>query len=237
MQICETFKQVVRTICPEPLLLHYRRWRYGKPSKVVFTEIFENRLWEAVESASGIGSDLDHTEQIRMQLPLIVQELSAKSILDGPCGDFNWMKHVRLDDCQYIGVDIVDEIVTQNQDKYGGDINAPTFRCLDLCTDPLPQADLILCRDCIIHLSYKDTFLLLENFQRSGAKYIMTTTYPSSKKNHDIVTGSWRPINLLVQPFNFPPPMKFIIEERIVTNGEETLKGIGLWQLSDIHLR
>ena len=39
-------------------------------------------------------------------------------MLDIPCGDFYWMKEVDLKDIEYIGADIVDELIKKNNDKF-----------------------------------------------------------------------------------------------------------------------
>ena len=39
----------------------------------------------------------------------------VRSILDAPCGDFYWMKEVALCDIDYIGADIVEEIIARDR--------------------------------------------------------------------------------------------------------------------------
>jgi hypothetical protein len=73
----------------------------------------------------------------------------------------------------------------------------------------LPQADLMLCRDCLIHLSEETIFLALANIIRSGIKYLLITTHPHGQ-NRSIRTGDWFPINLCAPPYNFPPPLRTI---------------------------
>jgi hypothetical protein len=83
------------------------------------------------------------------------------------------------------------------------------FVTLDLCSDPLPQADLLLCRDCLMHLSQEMNFLALANIIQSDIKYLLTTTYPDGK-NRSIRLGDWFTINLCAPPYNFPPPLRTI---------------------------
>jgi hypothetical protein len=53
------------------------------------------------------------------------------------------------------------------------------------------------------------------------------------RKNHDILTGQYRPINLLLRPFFFPEPVRMIYED--VPEGEiNTGKTLSLWKVSDI---
>src|SRR5581483_12277106 len=84
-------------------------------TKQVFTYIYSVNHWGDTESVSGHGSKLSETLAIRSQLPAILKQLNIKSILDLPCGDFNWMKTVDLHEYHYIGADIVSAIISKNQ--------------------------------------------------------------------------------------------------------------------------
>ena len=141
------------------------------------------------------------------------------------------MKDTKLDLDKYIGVDIVPEIIANNQQKYSNETR--TFINLDIIKDRLPQADIILCRDCLVHLPFKDVFATIKNFKESNSKYLLSTTFPESRKNRNIDTGLWRPINLQIKPFSFPNPIK-LINEKYSENGKYTDKSLGLWKLEDI---
>ena len=71
-------------------------------------------------------------------LPALVKELGVRSLLDAPCGDFNWMRHVDLDGVEYTGGDVVPELVARNRELYGA--AGRRFVTLDLTRDPLPPA-------------------------------------------------------------------------------------------------
>ena len=103
-------------------------------------------------------------------------------------------------------MDIVPELIDKAQ-KYSS--HQVQFRVGDIVRSDLPKADLILCRDCLVHLSYKDIFECLHNFRRSGSTYLLTTTFPGQVRRHwNIATGMWRPIDLERPPFNFPKPLR-----------------------------
>ncbi|HEV8722667.1 MAG TPA: hypothetical protein VGW77_18770 [Candidatus Binatia bacterium] len=59
---------------------------------------------------SGPGSSLFQTATVRAALPGVIQQFGVKSMLDIPCGDFNWMKEVTLDVDRYIGGDIIKQL-------------------------------------------------------------------------------------------------------------------------------
>jgi len=198
----------------------------------VFARFYHEGSWESEESRSGRGSTLAATANIRAVLPQLVKQRDIRVLLDIPCGDLNWMRKMELDLDLYIGADIVPEIVESNNARFGKDCSPPRrFMHLDLTCDPLPKADLILCRDCLIHFSYKAIFAALANIQRSGALYLLTTTF-LHRTNVDIETGEFRPINLQAKPFNFPPPLE-LIEDICEELGYRDQR-LALWRIADL---
>src|SRR5271166_1903390 len=127
----------------------------------VFTDIFKNKLWGSSESVSGTGSQLSQTRHLRAELPLLLRELNIKSILDLPCGDFNWMKLVELGGITYIGGDIVSDIVERNRKLY--ETRNRKFEHIDIISSSLPETDAVLCRDCLVHFPHADIFAALKN--------------------------------------------------------------------------
>ena len=87
--------------------------------------------------------------------------------------------------------------------------------------DKLPNADLMLCRDCLVHLSNKNVKKFLQNFINSDIKYILITSYESSLNNKALNTnieiddGDFRPTYLRESPFNFPKPAIKILDKDI----------------------
>lgn len=199
----------------------------------VFARFYHEGSWGSEESHSGLGSTLAATSNLRVVLPQLVKQRGIRVLLDIPCGDMNWMRKIEFDLDLYIGADIVPEIVENNNARFGKDRNPHRrFMRLDLTRDSLPKADLILCRDCLIHFSYKAILESLANIKRSGALYLMTTTY-LRRKNVDIETGEFRPINLQAQPFNFPPPLELIEDICEEVPGCEDRR-IALWRIADL---
>jgi SAM-dependent methyltransferase len=202
----------------------------GQSVETRFTRIYKENRWADSESASGTGSNLFETTQIRAVLPGLFSSLGVRSVLDAPCGDFNWMRTLAglLD--RYDGLDIVAEIIARNQAAYGSDRIA--FRCGNLIADPLPRADMILCRDCLVHLSLSDIFRALRNIKASGATWLATTTFSGPRPNIDIVTGDWRALNLRSAPFNFPEPAASV-DERCPTPGFND-KLLAIWRVDQL---
>ncbi len=89
----------------------------GERYSLDFSKVYRENLFQGDDSISGQGSDLKQTEVLREELPKCLNELGVKVLLDIPCGDFNWMRHVDVGDIKYIGGDIVDELIESNTAK------------------------------------------------------------------------------------------------------------------------
>jgi len=177
--------------------------------KEIFTNIYKNNSWGSKESFSGTGSTLDATKYIRNELFAILKKYEIKSMLDIPCGDFNWMKCVDLSEIDYLGADIVKELIEKNSKENP----EKKFVEMNLLKDDIPKFDLILCRDCLFHFSFDDIKKALCNIKKSRSKYVLTTSFNwKSFQNIDIKTGAWRRLNLELEPINLPSPLDFIVE-------------------------
>jgi len=225
MQISRLFLLILFG-CSSSLLLSYEKKILSEVEQV-FTNVYDNNWWWTGETHSGCGSNLYQTQLIRQEIPRIIKKYDIQSILDIPCGDFHWMQYVALG-IPYIGADIVKELVIANQEKYQNELRE--FIHLDVISDTLPQVDLILCRDCLVHLSNEKIWQALRNIKKSGSKYLLATTYNQITVNHDIPTGSWRKLNLMIAPFNFSKPL-FVYNE-----GYEGDKCLVMWKIEDLPL-
>lgn len=203
-----------------------------KGTEGVFTDIYKRNAWGGKESVSGSGSSIHKTRVIIRELPKLFDDFHTSTILDIPCGDFYWMKNVDLEGMDYTGADIVRDLIQKNKDVFENE--STHFKCLDLILDKLPKVDLIFCRDCLVHFSFKDIFLALRNICESQSEYLLTTTFPDRKDNYDIGTGQWRPCNFNVAPFMFPKPIRLINEECTEGNGSYKDKSLALWKIKDI---
>jgi hypothetical protein len=196
-----------------------------------FTNIFVNKKWGDGETISGECSTLENTQGIRKRLPACFKLWGIKSIVDAPCGDYNWFKEMNTD-INYIGVDIVPQLIKYNNDKYADENHS--FQCLDLCKDVVPQVDLILCRDCLMHLSNEDGIKVLKQFKKSNSKYLLITTNPDNPANLPITSGQFRHVNMTKPPFNLPEPILLVNEEFNAYNGMFSDKSLGLWEINSL---
>lgn len=197
-----------------------------------FNQVFDENLFENDESVSGAGSTLDQTAVLRQALPPLLKQLETRVLLDVPCGDFNWMQHVDFSDFVYIGGDIVEKLIELNNARFSN-VNR-SFLKLNLVSDPLPEADIIFCRDCLVHLNFEQCRNVIQNIKRSKARYLLTTTFSEHMENVDLTSGIWRTLNLQAAPFNFPEPVFLLNEKCTEANNQFSDKCIGAWKVADL---
>ena len=198
----------------------------------IFSGIHAERAWGDCESASGPGSTRERAAGFLPDLIALVRTLRVSTLLDAPCGDFNWAEP--LSDCvdEYVGVDIVPALIEANRRRCSSPRRR--FLCRDIIRQRLPPADLVLCRDALVHLKTSDILKALANLRRTGAEHLIVTTFVGDRPNPDIVNGQWRPLNLQRPPFSFPRPLALVDEQCHHTGGIYADKRLGLWRFNDL---
>jgi hypothetical protein len=197
----------------------YRRFAaglQGRESAAVFAEIYAKGLWKGGLSHSGLGSEMAYTENLRFYLPILFDRFGIRKIVDAACGDFNWMRLVPLtSDMSYLGIDIVPRVIAHNQRRYADARHR--FQVANIVADPLPTADLLICRDCLFHLSNHDVVLVLRNFVASNSRYLLTSSHVNEGgfTNLDISTGHFRLIDLFSPPFCLPRQVHYHIDDYV----------------------
>ena len=196
----------------------------------IFEDIYKKNSWDGESSISGPGSSLAATQTLRNALPTCIARLGARSFLDIPCGDFAWMQHVDLGVETYIGADLVRPLIEKNRKNHGA---YGEFVALDLLRDGLPRVDIVFCRDCLVHLSFREICRTIRNISKSGSKYLFATTFPAHGANDDTVTPYWRALNMQRPPIGFPPPLELL---RDYSDGQVNDHGkyIGVWNIKDL---
>jgi len=193
----------------------------GTPESI-FGKIYETGWWGSPESLSGTGSELWRSERLRGDLLAWIERHGVRSMLDAPCGDYNWMRHVAFPEgFRYIGGDIVEAMIDDNRRRHPG----LDFRKIDIVADPLPAADAWLCRDALIHFPNDAGRQVLERFRASPIDYLLVTTFPGVTHNRDIAFGQYRPVNLTLAPYDLPPPEEILLDDDDPATG----RVIGVW--------
>ena len=97
------------------------------------------------------------------------------------------MNTVDLSGVRYIGFDV---LIKRNVELYGSE--SRTFLIADITKDRPQNADVALCRHCLIHLSNRQVCIALRNL-RNSAKYLLATTFRAVTSNADIWLGNFSP--------------------------------------------
>ncbi len=177
----------------------------------------------------GVGSTVSSTIRVRAFIAKVFKKYNIKTVSDAPCGQYDlWTHLVDWQDVMYTGYDINEELIEHNKERYP-DIQ---FFRFDIVKEILPRTDLIICRDCLFHLS--DAFIAkaLENFKESGSTYLMTPTYNWVDQNTDLNRKElaqeygYRPINLVLPPYDMGPYMDSTFEPSCKK------RTVGLWRLN-----
>jgi len=195
-----------------------------------FQRIHDTNLWGAAASVSGLGSETDATATLGAELPRLLAKLKVTSLLDAPCGDAGWINRADLG-VRVVGVDIVPALIESLKARaVAGDIDGE-YHLADITRDDLPKCDAVLCRDALVHLSFANIERALVNFRRSGAAWLITTTFADWQVNADCEDGDWRALNFERPPFNWAAPVELINENCTEAGGGWRDKSLGVWRL------
>jgi len=221
-----------------PVLAH---WRFHEDKESFagmnlaqrFQHIHDTGLWRAEASTSGLGSEMDATTVLRAELPWLFKKLGVASLLDAPCGDAGWINQADL--CvRYAGVDIVPLLIERLQARAAAGEIKGEYHLADITTDSLPRCDAVLCRDCLVHLSFANIERAVANFRASGAIWLIATTFPEWQVNGDCEDGDWRALNFERGPFDWGAPVERVNENCSEAGGGWRDKSLGVWRLAEI---
>ena len=182
----------------------------SQPSlKDVFTLVFKENRWGNAESASGDGSALGSpiVASAVQSLDQMVRQFRIRSINDVPCGDFYWFPLIlgRFPYIDYHGYDIVSDLIDWNRTRYPH----YQFTMLDSTQQVMNQADLIFCKDLILHLKSIDIAATLRNFKLSGSRFLLISNNAGTENQELEATepGAHRNVNLTAAPYELPAPI------------------------------
>ena len=203
----------------------------GRTPAAVFAGFHAAAEHRGDDSLSGPGSSLAQTATLRRALPDLLADLGIGVLLDAGCGDHRWLGQTDLPVTTYIGVDIVPALIARNAALA---LPGRRFLCADVTQDTLPRADLVLLRDTLVHYDLATARRTLRALQRTGARWLLATTFTDRRANADCALGGWRPLNLTLAPFDLPPPHRLIVEGCTEAGGAYRDKALGLWRLDEL---
>ena len=195
------------------------------PLKEQWNKLYHIKLGNNFPGIWAHGDGKKNSEVLLQELPVMFKRYGIKSFLDCGCSNFFWMNNLNFPamGVDYLGVDIVNEIIENNKTKYPG-IN---FRCLNIVEEAPPESDMIFARSVFIHLKTKDILRALNNIKISGSKYLMASTSPEVESNRDTFSLMLVRRNLCMAPFNLPEPLEYV-EERCTPARRVVM---GIWKL------
>ena len=201
------------------------------PTKDAMEQVYSMKLWgdNKADFYSGLGSHQSEivTPYIAALTSFLRSFKSPLTVCDLGCGDFNIGSQLVMHTKKYIGVDIVAALVAHNKENFTATNLA--FHCLDIAVDDLPEADCVLVRQVLQHLSNAEVASIVSKL--ACYKYVILTEHVPAGDfipNKDIISGQGirlkkqSGLNLLVAPFNF----KVKSEKQLVATNLKDGKGI-----------
>lgn len=173
------------------------------------------------ETKCGLGSTLRFTEGLRVTLPAMLRTLGVKRLLDAPCGDLNWISKTDLSMLdEYIGIDNDEEMIkTARAARWDNPPRSIELEAADLL-DCHVTCDAVLCRDFFQHITLNQISCVLGGLQ---AQWLFATNHDCEENVEIDRVGGFRPINLRLPPFSFPP------ECALIYDGDE--RDLAIWAL------
>lgn len=184
----------------------------------VMTDIYTRNLWGSPLTRSGPTSTQERTMELCHTLPELFQSLGIESILDVGCGDFSWMKTVNLEGVEYLGVDIVTDLVENLQKTYT--TSTIKFQKMNVLQEPPESVDVWFCRDFLNLLDLQQTGQFFSKFLESKSLYLALTTVEfndadnlgSPQNSLDGYTGIQRMVDIFQPPFRLGDPKKILFD-------------------------
>jgi len=170
----------------------------------VFSRIYESGQWgkdEQGRGISGFGSTPENTIAYVECITDFFKKHSIRSVVDAGCGDWMFSRYMNWKGIDYIGIDVYGKIIDRNNQEFANDHIC--FIKGDILQMTLPKADLLLCKDVLMHLSNASIIQFLEKTKKF--KFcLITNNFPNKgqKFNYNIRKGSGRKLDLSKPPFN-----------------------------------
>jgi len=170
--------QAVRDFARRRRLALLRERNRGRTPQEIFADIYRANRWGGDGGAfhSGTGSSSEHAQRYAAFVNEFVRDRGVRRIVDLGCGDYTVGARLQASGAEYVGVDIVPELVARNEREFGS--LRVSFRCLDIIEHELPPGDLCLVRQVLQHLSNEQIARVLRNLDRY--RYVLVTEhYPA----------------------------------------------------------
>lgn len=158
----------------------------------IFKKIYREKTWDIKSKSSfnsGPGShDLEVVNPYVNEVSSFLKLNKNLIVLDLGCGDFNIGSKLYNFTKSYIGIDIVDDLIKRNKEKFKAD--NLTFKTLDIINEELPNADCILVKEVFQHITNDEIEKIL--LKVKNCKYLFITEsrpFDINKPNMDKIKG------------------------------------------------
>lgn len=195
------------------------------PSLEIFSQGWPD---QAPDTVCGWGSSEPHTQLVRKGLMTILETYRVTTLNDAGCGDLAWMSTLDLRGISYVGYDVHERATWPELRRKGY-----RLQVVDITSEDLRPADLLICRDVFIHLPNDMILSALERFRRS-CRLLLTTSYTSDPALEKGAFSNFErmsepslrhsKLDLSLPPFDLGQPL-----ERIPENSPN--KYLGLWDM------
>lgn len=175
----------------------YERDVQGKSVKDIFNLVYARKIWGTGDQSqltftSGSGSHLLlYVEPYMAAMETFFNSLDHRpDLVDLGCGDFNVGSRLRPFCNRYTAIDVATDVINDNKKKYGSlDVD---FCCADIIEEPLPDAEVLIIRQVLQHLSNEHIKKVVSKIK--NYRYLVLTEYiPKGNfaPNLDQATGAY----------------------------------------------
>lgn len=132
----------------------------------------------------------------------LIDREQVSKILDLGSGDGMLTSHLDLHGKKYVGIDASNYAIEKATMLNKG--VSTRFILADARSYRYSGFDLIICKDVLQHLSNESVLRILKKVQKNNRLAIFVNdAITGVKQNHDIRDGEYRPLDILLPPFNF----------------------------------
>jgi SAM-dependent methyltransferase len=177
-------KSLIKKIFPAALTHRISRLRGRRMERQLgqlsvqeaFDEVYRKKIWKRGASVSGPGSEGLPAERY---VELVLEYASThalRTVVDAGCGDFSVGSRLARIFERYTAFDVSPHIIETNKQRYADLIRQNvTFSVADMTSTTFPQADLILIRQVLQHLTNAQIELILKNLEGSNWRRALIT--------------------------------------------------------------
>lgn len=164
-----------------------------------FNKIYSSNRWIF---GSGTGSvAINNRKYTRFVQKFLESHKDIQCVLDVGCGDWQIGRKIDWGHRKYIGIDVSDYVLTETKQKYETD--TIKFHVIDAANDALPDADLVIIKDVLEHLSFDQIQLILDKTDKYEYVLIQNDINILKTTNYDIDNGGYRKLDITKAPFHF----------------------------------